>query len=96
MFFPKIGHRHCCIASLWLSVSSNASIMNLLFLSNWSSECGSFVDLQMFFFFSGDRVRYIGSLQSTGIILDGERYDNFFNIYLFSMYFIIFVVISLS
>lgn len=41
-------------------------------------------------------MRYIGSLQSTGIILDGERYDNFFNIYLFSMYFIIFVVISLS
>jgi len=28
------------------------------------------------FFFSGDRVRYIGSLQSEGIILDGQRYNS--------------------
>jgi hypothetical protein len=76
MFFPKIGHRHCCIASLWLSVSSNASIMNLLFLSNWSSECGSFVDLQMFFFFQviecGTLVRYsqqVLSLMEKGMII---------------------------
>jgi len=37
-------------------------------LSKWLCSCH--------YFLSGDRVRYIGSLQSAGIILDGQRYNS--------------------